>query len=45
MTNARFDFLSEGTMGLGCVHGLDDTVEPVSFQALVCVVFEISLLT
>ena len=40
---ARVKFLSEVTIGLGCFHEFDDTVEPGSFQTLSCGVFEMAL--
>ena len=40
---ARVDFLKNVTMGLGWIHGCDDTVELGSFQALVCGVCEMAL--
>ena len=44
MEKARLDFLSEVTMGLGFIHGFDDTVEPGSSKTLVCGVCEMALL-
>ena len=43
MTKARVDFLSEGTMRLGCIHGFDDKVDPGCSKTLVCGVCEMAL--
>ena len=43
MQKASVDFLSEVTIGLGCIQVFDDTVEQGSIQSLDCGVCEMTV--